>query len=107
MCRVCDSSCQAATYSPTHPSHLCYTRCHANHTSLQDASFRDQLGAALATSPPAILMGVGITDPGVAAWLAGAAGALPTSLFWESDPVLVTRMDGYSPATAGPLAQVG
>lgn len=79
-----------------------------------NAAAREALSAALSTPNPSpstttpMFVGIGISDPEVAAFLTQATAQLPTALFWNSDPALAasSRVDGYSPATAGPLAQL-
>ncbi|KAF8063768.1 hypothetical protein HT031_003625 [Scenedesmus sp. PABB004] len=81
-----------------------------------DPAARDALAAGLAEPTGGgagaarrlpLFVAVGVTDPGVAEFLASATAALPTALFWESAPALndATRVDGFAPATAGPLAR--
>jgi hypothetical protein len=55
-----------------------------------------------------MFVGIGISDPEVASFLTQATAQLPTALFWNSDPALTasSRVDGYSPSTAGPFAQL-
>lgn len=55
-----------------------------------------------------IFVGVAITDPDVASFISAATNKIKTVLFWDSDPQLnqQSRVDGFAPATAGPLAQV-
>jgi hypothetical protein len=73
---------------------------------------RDSLRKALSSSgssgsSPPMFFGIAVTDPDVAAFLGEATAQLPTALFWDSAPQLgaSSRVDGYAPRAAGPLAQ--
>ena len=55
-----------------------------------------------------MFVGIGVTDPDVAAFLTQTTSQLPTALFWDSHPSLSSssRVDGYAPAAAGPLSKL-
>lgn len=83
-----------------------------------NAAARDSLARALSALNPAasasgsatspIFVGIGVTDPDVAAFLSQATSQLPTALFWNSAPSLSSsnRVDGFAPEAAGPLAKL-
>lgn len=80
----------------------------------EDSMARDSLAAAISssaggsskTSP--VFVGIAISNPDVAAFLGQVTAKLPTALFWDSlgDLTKSSRVDGYAPGTAGPLAQL-
>lgn len=55
-----------------------------------------------------IFVGVAISNPEVVSFISAATRNVKTALFWDSDPQLSqqSRVDGFAPATAGPLAQL-
>lgn len=73
---------------------------------LQDPSVRESLSRRLSSGRVPLFTAAGITDPAAASFLLEATGKLPTALFWDCPPELAAahRVDGYSPAAAGPLA---
>eukprot|EP00878_Enallax_costatus_P027242 GHUV01029305.1.p1 GENE.GHUV01029305.1~~GHUV01029305.1.p1 ORF type:complete len:554 (+),score=141.83 GHUV01029305.1:251-1663(+) len=78
-----------------------------------DKSVREDLLQALGTTSSSsraspMFVGIAISDPGVASYLRSATSALPTVLFWDSgeDMDRSSRVDGFAPATASPLAQM-
>lgn len=81
---------------------------------LKDATAtRDSLSKALSSdgadvklSP--IFVGIAVTDPDVASYVKSVTAKLPTALFWDSGEDLDrgSRVDGFAPASAGPLAQL-
>eukprot|EP00879_Flechtneria_rotunda_P019225 GHRR01020186.1.p1 GENE.GHRR01020186.1~~GHRR01020186.1.p1 ORF type:complete len:765 (+),score=228.66 GHRR01020186.1:201-2495(+) len=87
-----------------------------------DKSAKQQLAAALLGSSNSgsrgsgqgskpyspIFVGIAVTDPTIVAFLNQATAQLPTAMFWDSAPELdsSSRVDGFAPATAGPLAQL-